>query len=390
MINPTNSIFESTVRSMTSEGMGVVEGPEGKVFFVPAVWVGDQGSFKIIESKKNYGRAILVELRAPSASRMKAPCPHFGWTEGSCGGCQWQFVDYESQLKAKQDRVEYSLKRLELGEKVVQKIWPSEKVFGYRNRAQFKTDGQKIGFVSHSSRSLAPIEDCLILSDKNRGALNQLKASLPFDSWKNLRAEWNTIDVDEDLADEWAHSFDRNRVILNQRRPFRQANSDQNLRMKKWLFEKLAALDKSYSVLELFAGSGNFTEVILEAGFEKVGAAEVVEEALTSLRNKNFKNLKLMAADLFVESSFHRVKSLFPAADVLVMDPPRDGLKEKKGIWNSYPELKYVGYVSCDVATFARDLKDFMEQGFRVVEIQPLDQFPHTPHVEILSWLERS
>jgi len=52
--------------------------------------------------------------------------------------------------------------------------------------------------------------------------------------------------------------------------------------------------------------------------------------------------------------------------------------------------LRAVASISCDVGTFTRDLGDFIEAGFRVVEVQPLDQFPHTPHIEVMAWLERS
>jgi len=384
------TIFEGRVRSMSSEGHGVVEGPEGRVFFVPAVWVGDLARFEIVELKKKFGHARLVELIEGSPARRSSPCPHAGWDAGSCGGCPWHFVNYEAQVEAKEDRIRHSLKKFASLDEVLQPMWASEEEWGYRNRAQFKTDGQSLGFVSHSSQSLAPVEDCIVLTETNRDLLKKLLEKLPNKDWKVSQGHsWNALDVDEDLAMELGDEFDSKDLILNRRRPFRQANEAQNLRMKEWLFQKLLPLDRGSHVLELFAGSGNFTEVIANLGFESVCASEVVMEAMDNLKAKKFANLKTVAADLFHNTSYRLIQNQFPKADVLVLDPPREGLKEKAGLLAAFPMIKAVAYISCDLATFSRDLHDFVAAGFEIREIQPLDQFPQTPHIEMMAWLVR-
>ncbi|MEO5667014.1 MAG: class I SAM-dependent RNA methyltransferase, partial [Bdellovibrionota bacterium] len=192
---------------------------------------------------------------------------------------------------------------------------------------------------------------------------------------------WNTIDIDEDL--------EVSELRLNARRPFRQGNTEQNHAMRSWLRAHLAKLPKDWDVLELFAGSGNFTEVIAESGFSKICAAEVVDDSLVALRAKNLPGVTTVASDLFFDEAYPKIKKIFPKAELLILDPPRDGLKEKAGLLASYPDLRAIASISCDVGTFTRDLADFAAAGFRVVELQPLDQFPHTPHIEILAWLER-
>jgi 23S rRNA (uracil1939-C5)-methyltransferase len=75
-------------------------------------------------------------------------------------------------------------------------------------------------------------------------------------------------------------------------------------------------------------------------------------------------------------------------ASILVLDPPRDGFKLAGLLLTKKHRFRDVFYISCDPATFARDIEAFIRAGFRPVEIQPLDLFPHTPHVELLCWLQ--
>jgi len=70
-----------------------------------------------------------------------------------------------------------------------------------------------------------------------------------------------------------------------------------------------------------------------------------------------------------------------------VLDPPRDGLKNKTGLITKRQRFENILYVSCNLATLVRDLEHFGEQGYKVEEVQPLDMAPHTPHVEFLTHL---
>ena len=71
--------------------------------------------------------------------------------------------------------------------------------------------------------------------------------------------------------------------------------------------------------------------------------------------------------------------------EALLLDPPRQGMKYLYQILKFASRLKSVAYVSCDIATFARDCAALKDAGFAPVEVQPLDLFPQTPHVEVMS-----
>ena len=240
-MNKMNEIFNATVRDLSSEGNGVVEHPSGKTFFVPGVWRGEQGEFRITGFKGRYGFAELVMLTQASTARTEAPCIHHGFSAGQCGGCPWQFVSYQAQLEAKQKRVEDSLSRLEKApSEKIKKIWESPKTSGYRNRAQLKTDGEKIGYVSLSTNRIAAIDDCLILNEKNRNTLQQLLKTLPRKDFRPTnrkrrdKRQWQTLDIDDQTSADT--------VEPGKRKPFRQGNSEQNERMRVWLRERLSAL----------------------------------------------------------------------------------------------------------------------------------------------------
>ena len=205
---------------------------------------------------------------------------------------------------------------------------------------------------------------------------------------KKRKVAWTTLDIDEDT--------DADNVQINRRLPFRQANSAQNQRMQTWLSERLQTIrgvsQSPLKVLELFCGSGNFTEVIANAGFDDIVAVECIAQALQALDKKQLCNVSTTLCDLYDNKAFTTLMQTHHNADVLILDPPRDGLKTIDCLFthsakcNSYRDVLYI---SCNLATFSRDLVTFVEAGFSVQQIQPLDQFPQTPHIELLCHLSK-
>ena len=97
--------FDGTVRDLTAEGVGVVAHDSGQLYQVAGVWRGERGRFRVTGYRKRTGFAELVALSEPSPLRVTPPCPHHGVGSGDCGGCPWQFMTVEAQLREKQDRV---------------------------------------------------------------------------------------------------------------------------------------------------------------------------------------------------------------------------------------------------------------------------------------------
>lgn len=377
--------FDAEVKDLASDGKGIVQHPNGFVVFVAGVWLGERVRVQLIERKQKFGRGKLIEVLETSPYRVEPPCQYHGHTSRDCGGCQWQFVSYEAQLEAKQIRIEKAFAKLGVKYRI-NRIAASEKTLGYRNRAQFKTDGSILGFVANASSEIIDIEDCLVLTEKNRNSLKALRKRLPNKDWVpeskkgGSKAVWTTLDIDETVGADMAS--------VNQRLPFKQGNDSQNQYMRDWLLQRLAKLEKNLTIFELFAGEGNFTEIVSAAGFKEIIAADIAGDAIQRLVVKELPGVEAMAQDLFKNGAVTQLLKTHKP-EVLILDPPRDGLPSTDEVLKEGASIREVLYISCDLATLTRDLKQFLDGGFKVREVQPVDMFPQTPHIETLVHLRR-
>ncbi|WOJ93343.1 class I SAM-dependent RNA methyltransferase [Congregibacter variabilis] len=373
--------FEGEVRDLSSDGQGVVAHPDGRVFFVPGVWRDERGLFEVTSLKGRMGFARVISLSEESAQRRTPPCPHHGFSNDSCGGCPWLFMDYQEQLQSKQQQLLRMLQPLNTA-LAISPVWASPEELGYRNRAQLKSDGKRLGYVAGNSRDIAQISDCLVLNTKNRKTLADLRAQLPNPSWKPGRGKhWTTLDIDDDI--------NASQVAVNDRRPFRQGNSAQNQRMREWLLSQLHNMSARSPVVELFAGSGNFTEVLVDAGCESVCAVDSFRQAIDGLQARLLPGVTGICSNLERDGSASDIEAQLSTAKLLLLDPPREGLKNIGDYLTLAPQLRTIIYISCNLATLSRDLQTAMQHKFQLQEVQPLDLFPQTPQIEVLTVLSR-
>lgn len=378
--DPNSTEFEANVRTLSAKGMGVVTHPDGRIFFVRGGWPGETGIFRITNQAKSYEEVQSVRWLTTSETRVPVPCPHQGTAPGECSGCPWMGISYPEQVKAKEQKIQFLLSKNQLHPKKVHPIVAAPAAFGYRNRAQFKTDGARIGYVSEGTNVLAPIQDCLILNDKMRELLAGLRSSLPKPEWQpNDGFPWSYLDVDDSQA--------LAEVVPNKRRPFRQGNTVQNDAMKSWIVKSLASVPTDWPVIEAFCGSGNLTEALSQVGFSKILAAEVRGVAIEELRAKALPGVQVMEIDMNERGVWQQLAKRSPDAKILLIDPPREGVEKRRGIFDHLKALKMVIYISCEPSTWARDVKDFVQNGWKLEHVTPLDLFPHTHHVEVLSVL---
>jgi 23S rRNA (uracil1939-C5)-methyltransferase len=377
------SIFEAEVTHLSNQGYGVVKGPQRITYFVRGTWRGDVGRFQSTEERDgDYQFAELLTLLRPSPERQTPLCPHLGPAATQCFGCPWMMVDYAAQLREKQHRVTYALQRVGLGSLPVESIWGSPDLYHYRRRAQFKTDGQSLGYSGRQGLCIAPIEACLVLTPRMHEHLQRLKARLPEPAWQPGPGYiWNYLDLDEDS--------DPDDFQINRRRPFQQANAKQNEAMRHWVTEQLTSKVRTEPVLELFAGSGNFTEGLVSLGFSRILALEVGAEAIEALQQKNWPGVQAQRMDLYDKQALPDIARLAADSRILLANPPRAGLDSLWKLVPRLPALQTVILISCDPHSFANDARKLTEQGFQARCIQPLDQMPHTPHVEVIARFQK-
>lgn len=171
-------------------------------------------------------------------------------------------------------------------------------------------------------------------------------------------------------------------------RSFYQVNPEQT----KVLYDKTleyAKLDGNETVIDAYCGIGSIS-LFLAQKAKKVYGVEIVPEAIEDAKRNAALN-NMTNAEFGVGEAEVVIPKWYKEgviADTMVVDPPRKGCDE--ALLNTIIDMKpkRVVYVSCNPATLARDLKVLEEGGYKTQEVQPVDMFPHTTHVECVAWLK--
>jgi 23S rRNA (uracil1939-C5)-methyltransferase len=388
---------------------------EGKVIFVPYAIPGEEVLAEIVEDKGSYARAELVKILSPSPYRVDPPCPHFG--PGRCGGCQWQHIAYPAQLEFKAAVVSNQLARLgRLSDVPMKPTIPSASPWHYRNHVQFTvSDDGRLGFVATDGRRAEPIEVCYLLHPLLEELFAALDLELPELVRLSLRAGVNTGDqmmifetqddeppaLESDLPVSCVLLLsDGTPVNLIGNNYITEVVAGRRFRISATSFfqvniaaaEELVRVVSEYlapagdeTLLDAYCGVGTFALSLAD----QVGHVIGIEENAGAVADARLNAAGLANAE-FIEGS---VEAILPrldrAIDLAVLDPPRQGCKPEA--LTALIELapRRIVYVSCDPATLARDASRLADSGYHLVEVQPVDMFPQTYHIESVALWER-
>jgi len=375
---------------------------EGEVIFVPYVLPGELVTAERIGARKHVQRAQLTGVVEPSADRTEPPCPIFG----SCGGCQYQHANYESQLRFKREILAETLRRTAKLEFDPEKITtvPSQP-YGYRNRAQFHFENGQVGYREMGSNKLVPAAQCPISSPKLNEVLTGLNRMVRDRRWprflESLEAftdernvQWNVMESDRPVAKhffEWLAEEIPGTVLgpldyLVNNDEFRvsgqsffQVNRFLVSSMDEWAIGSA----RGESAWDLYAGVGLFS-LPLARRFQKVTAVEGGRAAAADLeRNARRAGLQISAVQ---QQTAEFLAAARTAPEFVLADPPRSGLE--KAVTGHLLRLrpKELVIVACDPATLARDL-GVLAAGYEVESLTILDLFPQTFHIETVARL---
>lgn len=345
------------VEKLVAGGMGLGR-VAGRACFIPYAAPGDELEIAVVEEHGSWIEGRIVEIVEPAPCRVEPRCPVFG----RCGGCQWQHLDYATQCEAKRAIVAEALERIgKVSAPDVLRTLASPKRWHYRNRIQLHVDREgRVGLYRPKSKEVVEFEECFIIDAR----LN--------DELTARREQFATRDRGVALR-------------LDGEAGFAQVNTAQNEQMRRVLCEWLAAVPHE-TVLELYAGSGNLTFAVAPfAG--RVVASDIDGRAIEAARARQAAG---EGANIeFVRAEAGRAAKRFPeGVDLVIVDPPRKGCAEAvEAIIATRP--RHILSLSCDPATHARDIRSFIEKGYRFVRALPIDMFPQTFHVETLALLER-
>lgn len=365
--------LEVKIESLSYNGGRGVARHQGFVLFVPFAAPDELLSVRIKEIKKNFATAEIISILTPSPSRRNPPCP----VVGRCGGCSWQHVDYQEQLKQKQIIVAQSLRPLEkYGPFKINTISPSAKEFRYRNRIQLQVQHQQVGYFARDSNNLIAIEDCWLAEDTLAAQIPQQKTAPP-----------GRIELALQPNGELRRIVGQRPADLHL---FSQVNSEQNLK----LIEIVCTLCQPLSpqqIIDLYCGDGNLTEPLaICLPNSRITGVDISHTAIALAKAKALAANQSQQIEYLAVDVNHYLLNCRSRPDVVVLDPPRIGATHK--VMSALLQLapQSIIYVSCNPTTFARDAATLLDQGkYQLCEITPVDMFPQTEHVELVALFKK-
>ena len=462
-----------TIEAVAAEGKCLFHWEE-MVVFVPFCVPGDVCDVQIRRKKHSFAEGEVVRFIIYSNVRATPFCQHFG----VCGGCKWQNLPYEEQLRFKQQQVYDQLIRIgkiELPE--FRTILGSVKTQGYRNKldygcankryltkeeieklpnneSQSLKDVPAIGFhITGAFDKILPIEKCWLMDDLHNQIRNEIRDYAIMHSLKffDLRqqvgllrdviirnsatGEWMVViqfHYDETGGEQEAKSLlqhvadtfpqitsllyldnqkcndticDQEIIVFKGKdhifelmedlrfkvgpKSFYQTNTEQAYHLY-CVAREFAGLTGKELVYDLYTGTGTIANFVAKKAHRVIGieyVPEAIEDAKVNSEINGIENTLFYAGDMkdILTDEFIAEHG---RPDVIITDPPRAGMHADvvKTILNAAP--KRIVYVSCNPATQARDLQ-MMDEFYQVAEVQPVDMFPHTPHVENVVLLKK-
>lgn len=456
-----------TITDYAAEGKALAR-VDDMVVFVPFAVPGDVVDLQVRRKKHSYCEAEIIRIVSPSNIRISPKCTHFG----VCGGCKWQSVPYEEQLKMKQRQVYEQLTRIgkvELPE--IRQIIGSERIFGYRNKLEFGCSDKRwltkeevasgieyaqmnaIGFhITGAFDKILPIDKCWLMDDLHNSIRNAIRdyaydTGMTFFNLRNKHGLLRDIVIRNSDTGEWmvliqfhyedegdnerakallrhiADSFPEITSLLyvdNQKlndtfndldiqvfkgndyiyetmeglkfkvgaKSFYQTNTEQAYKLYS-VVRDFASLNGTELVYDLYTGTGTIANFVAGGAGRVIGieyVPEAIEDAKVNSDINGIDNTSFYAGDMkdILNDDFIAVNS---RPDVIITDPPRAGMHPDVVQTIIRTGVNRIVYVSCNPATQARDLA-LLDQYYKVTAVQPVDMFPHTPHVENVVLLE--
>jgi 23S rRNA (uracil1939-C5)-methyltransferase len=400
---------------------------EGRTVLVPRVLPGERLEVETVRAAKGVVHARPVRILEAAPERVSPPCRYFG----QCGGCHYQHLDIEHQVRWKSEIVRETLRR------IGKIIWDRDitahqaSPWNYRNQAQLKVAANEsgevaLGFFEGESHQLVPIDECLILSPRLNQVLGQLRRPQWVGCFRGCReVELQTDDQDQrvrvtlhgtpeagdlaQLAGDLLKQVDgvvavafhegRNTQVFGQPDfiyrvgEFKyQLSAGAFFQSSRYLLPELVNSVTETApgdlALDLYAGVGLFT-LPLARRFRQVISVEshsaAARDLKTNAASHGFDHVRAVGQP--TSDFLRRFAQTQP--DLVVLDPPRCGAGQSTLKYLIDLQPRRVHYVACHPPTWARDLAYLLSRNYRLEEVEMFDCFPQTYHIECLARLVR-
>lgn len=385
------------VEQIVNGGFGLVRSSEG-VVFLKYVCPGEEVEYTIKERAKGVIWGDVIRIVNPLENRVTPECKYYG----ECGGCIFSHIPYEEQLKIKQEILINDLKRIGNLDITIKTIYGSEP-FKYRIRAKLKGIANgKTGFIRRGTNDVMEINNCNIVNDPINDFIKKWNRSKnpPFfhqlDIFYNINNRITYVHLSgapgkneigffnsfKNTVFTWRGNEKKGESVLKIKDSKFIVSPGIFFQINKFQWETMfdiveSMLEYSDISIDLYTGTGFFIPLLQKYSKKVIG----VENSKLSVD---------LAERSFPDVLFERLpveKFDFPEAGQLLVDPPRSGLPKKARDQIIKQKIKNIIYVSCSTSTLARDLKIFKSNGYIIKELNMVDLFPQTSHIETISLL---
>lgn len=377
-------------------GYGVAK--EGKIIFVAHSVEGDVVDISVKKENKNFCYANINSIIQPSKHRIKAKCKY----AGICGGCVFNHIEYNKQLEIKKSIVLNSIRNIEYKNKINIIKSPNEH---YRLRVNMIAQNGNIGFYKFNTNEFVNIDECIILKEKLFCKIKN------FVNHSNITGNIYAIESNNNKTLSFADIIKQNKnidtsyfdgITIKQKKKIKIYGIDKTnyntyfgevplshksfFQSNHYLLDEFQKSAVKYfneydkNIVELYAGSGFFSVAIKE----KLKSLNIDYKLISSEISSDAVNI---AKDIIKEDASETLKKINYNVDSLFVDPPREGL-DKKVIENIIRiKPKKIIYISCNPMTFSRDI-NLLKEYYQLIDLNIIDMFPDTYHIELISCLE--
>jgi len=364
---------------------------EGAVIFVRHAIPGEEVLIEITSVGSSFNRGDVVEVFSESSDRVSAPCRYAH--RSGCGGCDFQHVSLPRQRLLKADVIAEQFSRIAKMEisVVVEEV---SQPLGWRTRCTAVTNKSgALGFYQARSHKVIPVDDCRILAPEMKyselarmGAKGdqRIEISISNTGERSIATANSRDESPMRLSDgvDIAHYTVGDKTFEVSQKSFWQSHKDAPRVLSEAVIQYLEPHEGDH-VLDLYGGVGLFTGAILPLIGDS-GRVDIVEgsKSATADASRNFaanSNVGIVTADVT------KAITRFSSADLVVLDPPREGAGREVISELSRIAPRAIVYVACDPAALARDTGYLRDGGFELEEIRAFDLFPMTHHIECIA-----
>lgn len=370
-----------------------------KITFVDNALPDEVVDIKITLEKKKYNEAKVISYIEKSNDRDNFVCPYYG----ICGGCDIGHIKYNKQLDYKKDIFINIMKRyanIDINPNIIS----SDNLY-YRNKISLKVFNNKLSLVKKSSNDYINIDKCYLVNDNINKIINKLN-NIDLSNINDIIIRGNNdimviINGDTNINDIINYlKDDVKSIIYNNKKVYGSDYIISNVNNRKYaiypnsffqvndfmiakLYDKVLEYAKSGNkLLDLYCGAGTIG-IYLSNNFDNITGIEINEDAIKGANlNKGLNNINNINFKCMNTSNIE-IKDY----DVVIVDPPRNGLDKItiNKLCNSFANK--IIYVSCNPITLARDI-NILKDKYNISNIEMFDNFPNTKHCESITVLE--